>query len=88
MKLDKLSSTSLLEVKNYTEPLNGLWYILGRFKYKDEYEKFKLALSTIAMLMSVTNLLCNVRALDLAFVFLMVSVFFSGLAFVVDRFHG
>jgi len=43
-----------------------------RFKYKDEYEKFKLALSTIAMLMSVTNLLCNVRALDLAFVFLMV----------------
>jgi len=43
-----------------------------RFKYKDEYEKFKLALSAIAMGLSVTNLLANLRILDLAFVFLMV----------------
>jgi len=43
-----------------------------RFKYKDEYEKFKLALSTIAMIMSVINLIANLRTLDLAFVFLMV----------------
>ncbi|XP_057376435.1 transmembrane protein 120 homolog [Daphnia carinata] len=43
-----------------------------RFKYKDDYEKFKLALSAIAMGLSVTNLLANLRILDLAFVFLMV----------------
>ena len=42
------------------------------FKYKDEYEKFKLALSMIALLLSVTNLVLNLRILDYLFVFLMV----------------
>jgi hypothetical protein len=32
-----------------------------RFKYKDDYEKFKLALSAIAMGLSVTNLIANLR---------------------------
>ena len=38
--------------------------ILGlsfRFKYKDEYEKFKLVLSVIGFVLSVINLLTNVR---------------------------
>lgn len=43
-----------------------------RFKFKDEYEKFKLALSAIAMVLSVINLLAGLRVLDLAFVFIMV----------------
>ena len=34
---------------------------LLRFKYKDDYEKFKLALSAIAMGLSVTNLIANLR---------------------------
>lgn len=34
---------------------------LPRFKYKDDYEKFKLALSAIAMGLSVTNLIANLR---------------------------
>jgi len=32
-----------------------------RFKYKDEYEKFKLILSVIGFVLSVLNLLINVR---------------------------
>lgn len=32
-----------------------------RFKYKDEYEKFKLILSVIGFVLSVINILTNVR---------------------------
>ncbi|KAJ8890553.1 hypothetical protein PR048_010062 [Dryococelus australis] len=32
-----------------------------KFRYKDEYEKFKLVLSGIGFVMSVVNLLINVR---------------------------
>ncbi|XP_044731062.1 transmembrane protein 120 homolog [Chrysoperla carnea] len=43
-----------------------------KFKYKDEYEKFKLVLSGIGFLMSVLNLILNYRAVELAFIFLLV----------------
>ncbi|XP_014254372.1 transmembrane protein 120 homolog [Cimex lectularius] len=43
-----------------------------KFKYKDEYEKFKLVLSVIGFLLSVINLCTNVRALELSFLFLLV----------------
>ncbi|XP_063225094.1 transmembrane protein 120 homolog [Bacillus rossius redtenbacheri] len=43
-----------------------------KFRYKDEYEKFKLVLSGIGFVMSVMNLLFNVRALELSFMFLLV----------------
>lgn len=32
-----------------------------RFKYKDEYEKFKLVLSVIGFVLSVVNLFTNYR---------------------------
>lgn len=32
-----------------------------RFKYKDEYEKFKLVLSVIGFILSVLNLVTNIR---------------------------
>lgn len=40
-----------------------LWWKgnIFRFKYKDDYEKFKLALSAIAIGLSVTNLIANLR---------------------------
>ncbi|KAF4520136.1 hypothetical protein B566_EDAN010292 [Ephemera danica] len=44
----------------------------SKFKYKDEYEKFKLILSVIGFVMSVLNLLTKIRALELAFMFLLV----------------
>lgn len=40
---------------------NDLIMIVFRFKYKDEYEKFKLVLSVIGFVLSVLNLLINVR---------------------------
>ncbi|XP_046396512.1 transmembrane protein 120 homolog [Ischnura elegans] len=43
-----------------------------KFKYKDEYEKFKLILSVIGFVLAVINLVVNVRALELAFMFLLV----------------
>ncbi|XP_076278708.1 transmembrane protein 120 homolog isoform X2 [Lasioglossum baleicum] len=43
-----------------------------KFKYKDEYEKFKLVLSVIGFVLSVINLLTNVRTLELSFMFLLV----------------
>lgn len=43
-----------------------------KFKYKDEYEKFKLVLSVIGFVLSVLNLLINVRTLELSFMFLLV----------------
>ncbi|XP_063973308.1 transmembrane protein 120 homolog isoform X1 [Diachasmimorpha longicaudata] len=43
-----------------------------KFKYKDEYEKFKLVLSVIGFILSVINLFTNVRTLELSFMFLLV----------------
>ncbi|XP_053986840.1 transmembrane protein 120 homolog [Hylaeus volcanicus] len=43
-----------------------------KFKYKDEYEKFKLILSVIGFILSVLNLVTNVRTLELSFMFLLV----------------
>lgn len=43
-----------------------------KFKYKDEYEKFKLILSGIGFLLSVLNLITNIRTLELSFMFLLV----------------
>ncbi|XP_066595902.1 transmembrane protein 120 homolog [Prorops nasuta] len=43
-----------------------------KFKYKDEYEKFKLILSVIGFALSVINLLTNRRSLELVFMFVLV----------------
>ncbi|XP_016766962.1 transmembrane protein 120 homolog isoform X2 [Apis mellifera] len=43
-----------------------------KFKYKDEYEKFKLVLSVIGFILSVLNLVTNIRTLELSFMFLLV----------------
>lgn len=41
-------------------------------RYKDDYEKFKLVLNVIGLIMSILNLVINYRALELAFMFLLV----------------
>lgn len=46
--------------------------IFCRFRYKDEYEKFKLVLSIIGFFLSLMNLLTKRRALELTFLFLLV----------------
>ncbi|XP_059052042.1 transmembrane protein 120 homolog isoform X2 [Achroia grisella] len=43
-----------------------------KFKYKDEYEKFKLILSAIAFVLAVTNLYIDFRPLQLILIFLLV----------------
>ncbi|XP_015597271.1 transmembrane protein 120 homolog isoform X2 [Cephus cinctus] len=43
-----------------------------KFRYKDEYEKFKLVLSVIGFVLSVINLLTNIRTLELIFMFVLV----------------
>ncbi|KAJ9587675.1 hypothetical protein L9F63_018891 [Diploptera punctata] len=43
-----------------------------KFRYKDEYEKFKLVLSVIGFVMAVVNLFTNLRVLELSFMFLLV----------------
>ncbi|XP_046966099.1 transmembrane protein 120 homolog isoform X2 [Vanessa cardui] len=43
-----------------------------KFKYKDEYEKFKLILSAIAFVLAVGNLWINFRPLQLILIFLLV----------------
>lgn len=43
-----------------------------KVRYKDDYEKFKLILNVIGLAMSFINLLFNNRALELAFIFLLV----------------
>ncbi|GLH12020.1 Transmembrane protein 120 homolog [Gryllus bimaculatus] len=43
-----------------------------KFRYKDEYEKFKLVLSVIGFVLSVINLTTNFRTLELSFMFLLV----------------
>ncbi|XP_055523754.1 transmembrane protein 120 homolog isoform X2 [Wyeomyia smithii] len=43
-----------------------------KVRYKDDYEKFKLILNVIGLLLSFLNILVNYRALELAFLFLLV----------------
>lgn len=43
-----------------------------KVRYKDDYEKFKFILNCIGLFMSSLNLLINYRALELAFMFLLV----------------
>lgn len=43
-----------------------------KVRYKDDYEKFKLILNGIGLLMAIINLLFNNRALELSFIFLLV----------------
>ncbi|XP_065345588.1 transmembrane protein 120 homolog [Cloeon dipterum] len=77
--------SQLYEMEESLPKSNGLYLtiILGnvnvsilnkenKLKYKEEYEKFKLVLSVIGFFLSVINLLVNVRALELAFIFLLV----------------
>lgn len=75
----------LREIEQSLPKQNGLYLkiILGnvnvsilnkndKFRYKDEYEKFKLILSGIGFVLSVVNLFTNYRALELSFMFLLV----------------
>ncbi|XP_035789728.1 transmembrane protein 120 homolog [Anopheles albimanus] len=43
-----------------------------KVRYKDEYEKFKLILNVIGLLLSFLNIVFNLRALELVFLFLLV----------------
>uniref|UniRef100_A0A182PV88 Transmembrane protein 120 homolog n=1 Tax=Anopheles epiroticus TaxID=199890 RepID=A0A182PV88_9DIPT len=43
-----------------------------KIRYKDEYEKFKLILNVIGLLLSFLNIVFNYRALELVFLFLLV----------------
>jgi len=43
-----------------------------KFRYKDEYEKFKLIINGIGLLISICNIFMNSRVLDLIFMFLLV----------------
>jgi len=75
----------LYEVEQTLPKENGLYLkiILGnvnvsivnkedKFKYKDEYEKFKLILSGIGFIMAVLNYFIRFRALELSYIFLLV----------------
>lgn len=54
---------SLIKVKSNTSFIQSIDFmmIVFRFKYKDEYEKFKLVLSVIGFVLSVLNLFTNIR---------------------------
>ncbi|XP_030386465.1 transmembrane protein 120 homolog [Scaptodrosophila lebanonensis] len=43
-----------------------------KVRYKDDYEKFKLILNVIGLIMAFFNLIFNYRALELTFIFLLV----------------
>ncbi|ENN73159.1 hypothetical protein HUJ04_008977 [Dendroctonus ponderosae] len=75
----------LYEVEQTLPKENGLYLkiILGnvnvsilnkedKFKYKDEYEKFKLILSGIGFIMAILNYCIRFRALELSYIFLLV----------------
>lgn len=77
--------TQLSEMEQCLPKPNGLYLkiILGnvnvsilnkndKFRYKDEYEKFKLILSVIGFVMSVINLFTNMRVMELCLIFLLV----------------
>uniref|UniRef100_A0A1B6E3Y5 Transmembrane protein 120 homolog n=1 Tax=Clastoptera arizonana TaxID=38151 RepID=A0A1B6E3Y5_9HEMI len=78
-------SNQLLEMEQSLPKPNGTYLkiILGsinvsilnrndKFRYKDEYEKFKLILSIIGFVLSVLNICTNIRVLELSFMFLLV----------------
>lgn len=78
-------NAQLMEFEHALPKPNGMYLkiILGnvnvsilnkndKFKYKDEYEKFKLILSVIGFLLSLINLLTEVRVLELSLMFLLV----------------
>jgi len=75
----------LFEIEQALPKKNGLYLriILGnvnvsilnkdeKFRYKDEYEKFKLIINGIGLLISIGNIFMNSRVLDLIFMFLLV----------------
>ncbi|OXA52810.1 transmembrane protein 120 homolog [Folsomia candida] len=75
----------LYEMEEALPKKNGLYLriILGnvnvsilnkedKFKYKDEYEKFKFIVNGIGLLMSLSNIFINSRVLDLIFMFMLV----------------
>lgn len=75
----------LSEMEEALPKMNGLYLriILGnvnvsilnkddKFKYKDEYEKFKFIVNGIALFVSIVNIFMNSRVLDLLFMFLLV----------------
>lgn len=55
-----------------TNFLNVFFTYFLRFKYKDEYEKFKLILSGIGFVMAILNYCVRFRALELSYIFLLV----------------
>lgn len=57
-KIQNLNLVKYFELFNVIELLH---FCFPRFKYKDEYEKFKLILSVIGFCLSVINLITNVR---------------------------
>jgi len=76
---------NLMEIEHSLPKPNGMYLkiILGnvnvsilnkndKFRYKDEYEKFKLILSVIGFLLSLINLCTNIRLLELSLMFLLV----------------
>jgi len=78
-------TAQLFEVEQTLPKENGVYLkiILGnvnvsilnkeeKFKYKDEYEKFKLVLSIIGFVLAVLNLLMRFRPLELTYIFLLV----------------
>ncbi|KAF2880827.1 hypothetical protein ILUMI_25341 [Ignelater luminosus] len=78
-------TAQLFEIEQTLPKKNGIYLkiILGnvnvsilnkeeKFKYKDEYEKFKLILSIIGFVLAVLNLLTRFRPLELSYIFLLV----------------
>ena len=62
MSLSLTSKKGLHSIKQFCICLRFFYPVDScRFQYKDEYEKFKFTLSTIAMIMSVINLFANLR---------------------------
>ena len=68
--LGSVNVSILNKSDKYVTVKNHIWHIFiwndfviiaFRFKYKDEYEKFKLVLSVIGFVLSVLNLFTNIR---------------------------
>jgi hypothetical protein len=81
----KQRKVQIYEMEQALPKANGLYLkvILGnvnvsilnkddKFKYKDEYEKFKFIINGIALFISIINIFMNSRVLDLLFMFLLV----------------
>ncbi|KAK4872873.1 hypothetical protein RN001_014902 [Aquatica leii] len=78
-------TAQLFDVEQTLPKQNGIYLkiILGnvnvsilnkeeKFKYKDEYEKFKLVLSIIGFALALVNLMTRFRPLELSYIFLLV----------------